>query len=40
MFFEINLKIKGDGTTIDKDFSKGVIEYSRVPLILSKRPVI
>lgn len=40
MFFEIYLKIKGDGSTIDKDFSKGVIEYSRLPLIPSKRPVI
>ncbi|KAM0836146.1 hypothetical protein ACQ4PT_062494 [Festuca glaucescens] len=39
MFFEINLKIKGDETTDDRDFSKGVIEYSRVPLISSKRPV-
>ena len=40
MFFEINLKIKGDGTTIDRDFSKGVIEYPRVPLLGWKRPVI
>jgi hypothetical protein len=39
MFFEINLKIKGDATTDDQDFSKGVIEYSRLPLISSKRPV-
>ncbi|XP_047065493.1 uncharacterized protein LOC124673460 [Lolium rigidum] len=39
MFFEINLKIKGDATTHDRDFSKGVIEYSRLPLISSKRPV-
>uniref|UniRef100_A0A8R7PB63 DUF6598 domain-containing protein n=1 Tax=Triticum urartu TaxID=4572 RepID=A0A8R7PB63_TRIUA len=32
IFFEFNLKIKGDGTTGDRDFSKGVIEHYPVPL--------
>ncbi|VAH42946.1 hypothetical protein VPH35_027400 [Triticum aestivum] len=31
MFFEINLKIKGDNITGDRDFSKGVIEHYLVP---------
>uniref|UniRef100_A0A453AUL4 DUF6598 domain-containing protein n=2 Tax=Aegilops tauschii subsp. strangulata TaxID=200361 RepID=A0A453AUL4_AEGTS len=31
IFFEINLKIKGDNITGDRDFSKGVIEHYLVP---------
>ncbi|KAM0824707.1 hypothetical protein ACQ4PT_070021 [Festuca glaucescens] len=31
MFFEINLKNKGDETADDRDVSKGVIEHHRVP---------
>ncbi|XP_010234482.1 uncharacterized protein LOC100825793 isoform X2 [Brachypodium distachyon] len=38
MFFEINLKIKGDQTSDDKDFSKGVIRHWRVPF--DRRPMI
>ncbi|VAH42945.1 uncharacterized protein [Triticum aestivum] len=32
IFFEINLKIRGNVVTDDKDFSKGVIEHYIVPL--------
>ncbi|KQK14813.1 hypothetical protein BRADI_1g18745v3, partial [Brachypodium distachyon] len=39
MIFEINLKIRGDTSVDDKDFSKGVIEHCSVQHFTSMRPV-